>query len=479
MNKEVFNSSMDKIATITNQTELCESIKQLYSACFEAHKDRTTGGNFGGKTVRDQNNYDRKSDEPTKTSKETSGRYGNWKSGVKAMGISGKVGNAYDLKNDGISDTDQNSGFSKTARRNMKRKFDRDVMDFENKANLDTSDKELDFDIDEGNLDAESFYNMKDARRHDVDQHTASAYDDMLNTTRYNYSDDDTSKKEYIGDKWQQIWEDYPDQVFSAKDVNDINHSLGLDFEDEKRAELSEEFDRDVHDAFEEYYDDNIDDMGNSVVYPGRKKHATKLDGPELDTDDYSGWEDYQSPSANTEELSTAELFRESVDRLAKITGQKELCESVKELYKACMESEGDEYAVDKAETAKLFAHDEASKSVMLDRLELLLDNHGCAILDTSDSSAEDNFPAVSVDYVYSDDAESADSTEGSVSISAGFDGKISYSVRDEYGQNLKDYICATQGAPLGYSKRYSSSEVNELFADIEKDILNVTGQSV
>lgn len=472
MNQKVFNLSMDRIAKITNQTELCESIKQLYSACFEAHKDRTTGGNFGGKTVRDQNNYDRKSDEQTKTSKETSGRYDNWKSGVKAMGISGKVGNAYDLKNDGISDTGRNSGLSKVARRNMKRKFDRDVMDFENKANLDTSDREHDFDIDEGNFDAESYYNVKDAKRRDVEQHTASAYDDMLNTTRYDYSDDNTDKDAYLADKWQEIWEDYPDEAFSLKDMQNINHSLGLDFEDEKRAQLSDENERVVHDAFENYYEDNLDDMENNIVYRGTK-HASNLDNG-----DYSGWEDYKSPSANTEELSTAELFRESVDRLAKITGQKELCESVKELYKACMESEDDEYAVAKAETAKLFAHDEASKSVMLDRLEQLLDNLGCAIIDTSDSSVEDSFPSVSVDYVYSDDAASTDSIEGSVSISVGFDGTFAYSVRDEYGQNLKDYICATQGAPLGYSRRYSSSEVNEILADIEKDILNVTGQS-
>lgn len=473
MNQKVFNSSMDRIAKITNQTELCESIKQLYSACFEAHKDRTTGGNFGGKTVRDQNNYDRKSDEQTKTSKETSGRYDNWKSGVKAMGISGKVGNAYDLKNDGISDTGRNSGLSKVARRNMKRKFDRDVMDFENKANLDTSDREHDFDIDEGNFDAESYYNVKDAKRRDVEQHTASAYDDMLNTTRYDYSDDNTDKDAYLADKWQEIWEDYPDEAFSLKDMQNINHSLGLDFEDEKRAELSEEFDRDVHDAFEDYYDDNLDDMKNNIVYHGYKKTASNLDDG-----DYSGWEDYESPLAKEEELSTAEVFRESIDRLAKITGQKELCESVKELYKACMESEDDEYAVAKAETAKLFAHDEASKSVLLDRLEGLLDNLGCAIIETSDASVDDNFPSVSVDYVYSDDAASTDSIEGSVSISAGFDGTFAYSVRDEYGQNLKDYICATQGAPLGYSRRYSSSEVNELLADIEKDIRNVTGQS-
>lgn len=471
MNQKVFNLSMDRIAKITNQNELCESIKQLYSACFEAHKDRTTGGNFGGKTVRDQNNYDRKSDEQTKTSKETSGRYDNWKSGVKAMGISGKVGNAYDLKNDGISDTGRNSGLSKVARRNMKRKFDRDVMDFENKANLDTSDKELDFDIDEGNLDAESYYNMKDANRRDVEQHTASVYDGMLNTTRYDYSDDDTDKDAYLAEKWQQIWDDNPDKAFSLKDMNEINHSLGLDFEDEKRAQLSEENDRDVHDAFENYYEDNLDDIGNKIVYHG-DKHA-----PNLDNTDYSGWEDYESPLANEDELSTAELFRESVDRLAKITGQKELCESVKELYKACMESEDDEYAVAKAETAKLFAHDEESKSVLLDNLEELLDNLGCAIIDTSDSSVGDNVPSVSVDYVYSDDAASTDSIEGSVSISAGFDGMLAYSVRDEYGQNLKDYICATQGAPLGYSRRYSSSEVNEILADIENDIRKITQQ--
>jgi len=180
--------------------------------------------------------------------------------------------------------------------------------------------------------------------------------------------------------------------------------------------------------------------------------------------------------------METKTLMFESIDKLAQKTGQKDLCEAVKKLYKACFESAEDDdtdYAAvaEKAETTKLFEHPEGSKSFMLDKLEETLDNLGCAIIETKDHSVDDNLPGVYVDYVYSDDAETSDSIEGSVGIGCGFDGKLDYYVRDEYGTNLKDYVCAARGAPLGYSKRYARSEVEALFADIATDVKKVTGQ--
>ncbi len=170
----------------------------------------------------------------------------------------------------------------------------------------------------------------------------------------------------------------------------------------------------------------------------------------------------------------------ESIDSLASITGQKALCEAIKNLYSVCYEAVDDtDYAAvaEKTETAKLFAHDENTKSQILDSLEELIDNLGGAIIKSSDSSNEDNLPCVYVDYVYSFDDDTDDSMEGSVGICCGFDGTITYFIRDEYGQNLKDYICASRGAPLGYSKKYTRSDLNGLFADIENDVRKITGQ--
>lgn len=47
----------------------------------------------------------------------------------------------------------------------------------------------------------------------------------------------------------------------------------------------------------------------------------------------------------------------------------------------------------------------------------------------------------------------------------------LSYSIRDEYNNNLKSYISAAQGAPLGYQKGYKISELSKMWDDIAADI--------
>lgn len=121
------------IESVCNEYGIPDAIKPLQEgfAKLEAmgHRDRTTSNNWSGKTIRDQNNYDRKfrwADEadakPIRTMKETSRRYGFTKDGVKAMGMSGKFGDRTKLHDDERHTTDDNSGISKTGRKEMKRK---------------------------------------------------------------------------------------------------------------------------------------------------------------------------------------------------------------------------------------------------------------------------------------------------------------------------------------------------------------------
>lgn len=142
----------------SEQPWMCEAC-----ALTEAHRDRTTGGNWFGKTLRDQNNYDEKvrnkNDRelyvPTAEMSEdlfnevsTDGdpawaeQYANyWKRNspldnkadkTKTMNVTakyditkpvsaGKGWNQYDLGNDGFKSTGENSVMSKTGRRIIKR----------------------------------------------------------------------------------------------------------------------------------------------------------------------------------------------------------------------------------------------------------------------------------------------------------------------------------------------------------------------
>ena len=121
----VFLEGVCKMYSIPDEAK--KLLQEGVEALEEAHFDRTTGGNFFGKTIRDQNEYDNKYNllgegEPTKTAGITDDRYGFPKNGVKGMGMSGKFGNAYDLHDDGRHTTGTNSGIAATGRREMKRK---------------------------------------------------------------------------------------------------------------------------------------------------------------------------------------------------------------------------------------------------------------------------------------------------------------------------------------------------------------------
>lgn len=121
----VFLEGVCKMYSIPDEAK--KLLQEGVEALEEAHFDRTTGGNFFGKTIRDQNEYDNKYNllgegEPTKTAGITDNRYGFSKNGVKGMGMSGKFGNAYDLHDDGRHTTGSNSGIATTGRREMKRK---------------------------------------------------------------------------------------------------------------------------------------------------------------------------------------------------------------------------------------------------------------------------------------------------------------------------------------------------------------------
>ena len=142
------------------------AVQESQQVLAEAHKDRTTGGNWFGKTLRDQNNYDRKVrnnharklyqpiEQMTEErfnhltnlgDPEAAEQYAyyfkkphGWDVAdkTKTMGVTapydipatvsaGKGSQQYDLGNDGMKDTGDNTGIAKTGRRSIKRFQDR------------------------------------------------------------------------------------------------------------------------------------------------------------------------------------------------------------------------------------------------------------------------------------------------------------------------------------------------------------------
>lgn len=84
---------------------------------------------YGGKTLRDQERFDRKvrngrreDIDTTKTMHDTTRKYDFTKNGVKAMGMAGKFGCAYDLHDDGRHTIDNTTNPNRVCRREMKRK---------------------------------------------------------------------------------------------------------------------------------------------------------------------------------------------------------------------------------------------------------------------------------------------------------------------------------------------------------------------
>lgn len=72
--------------------------------------------------------------------------------------------------------------------------------------------------------------------------------------------------------------------------------------------------------------------------------------------------------------------------------------------------------------------------------------------------TSEDSAPYSVMVYIYGKEENDEES-------------QLSYSVHDEYNNNLKGYIPAAQGAPLGSQKGYKISELSQMWDDIEKDI--------
>lgn len=72
--------------------------------------------------------------------------------------------------------------------------------------------------------------------------------------------------------------------------------------------------------------------------------------------------------------------------------------------------------------------------------------------------TSEDSAPYSVMVYIYSKEENDEES-------------QLSYSVHDEYTNNLKGYIPAAQGSPLGPQKDYKISELSQMWNDIEKDI--------
>ena len=323
--------SIDRLASRSGQKELCEAIKKLYDACFESHKDRTTGGNFGGKTIRDQNNYDSKrNSKDTKTSSITRDRYGFTKDGVKGMGIGGKFGSAWDIKNDGLNDTGTNSSFSKAGRAVMKagekRFFDpKKVFERDEGGEVDLSvptPAEEDFDLKESWKDADSYYNNQWWRILDQLDKTASAWNGQMDTRRFEYDKlHPDVQREDFAEQYADMFSD--DNIpGSWRDAREAGYDI---FDKHKSFDLSDEGKLDARKRYEDYYSDCMDNE-----LPEEEEEVVETTKPVVDKDD-EAW--------TKAGYVSGDMFGESIDKLAKATGQKDLCEAVKKLYKACFES--------------------------------------------------------------------------------------------------------------------------------------------
>lgn len=120
---ELYRGFIESVCHIYGIDDAIAPLQEGIKVLEEAHKDRTTGGNWFGKTLRDQNNFDRQLHtdsrhdiDPTKTAGITSRRYG-FRKPISA----GKGGFQYGLGNDGYGDTGDNTGMDATARRGIKR----------------------------------------------------------------------------------------------------------------------------------------------------------------------------------------------------------------------------------------------------------------------------------------------------------------------------------------------------------------------
>lgn len=281
--------SIDRLASLTGQKDLCESIKKVYDACFESHKDRTTGGNFFGKTIRDQNNYDHEfgTYKDTKTAPVTRRRYEFSKDGVKGMGVAGKFGSAWDIKSDGLNSTGTNSPFSKSGRAVMK-----------------AGEKRF--------FDPKTVIERDELAGEDIEapDNTGEYWDDPRFIKSYSA---------YASPDYEETIETISpafDRVDDAKGVDNVLNDGGIDYSITSDADPL----GDTHPVSEKHYDIDRDMID----------YCEQLDSDNDEDDGDEAWERAGYVSGD--------MFGESIDKLAKATGQKDLCESVKKLYKACFE---------------------------------------------------------------------------------------------------------------------------------------------
>lgn len=322
------------LESISNQ-QIRTAVTSLYESTH-GHKDRTTGGNWFGKTIRDQNNYDSKSGDyvdtreyrnGTKTTPETKRRYGNTTQGVKGMGMSGKFGSTWDLKSDGINSTGSNSAFSKVGRSRMKnqenRFFDPKKIisrDYDNELDIsvDTPAEEV-YNMRESWLDADSYYNDMERRKRDQLDNTVSVWKDKLSTSKYDYDD---TMRDGFARLFADNMSDNPTFGSNKPGVWNAHFNNGLKLFDRNKEFVNSDEGRELQSSNFEY------------KYNHPETEPTSDDPKKMlstDDEDVDKWirAGYQS----------GDMFGEAIDKVAKVTGQKELCEAVKQIYKVCTES--------------------------------------------------------------------------------------------------------------------------------------------
>lgn len=73
--------------------------------------------------------------------------------------------------------------------------------------------------------------------------------------------------------------------------------------------------------------------------------------------------------------------------------------------------------------------------------------------------------------FTYASVLVDIDGTNYDVTVYPFSDNSLSYSIRNEYGTNLKDYVSATRGAPLGYAKSYTVDKESDMWLELQKDL--------
>lgn len=198
--------------------------------------------------------------------------------------------------------------------------------------------EQTEFDREEALKNDESFANMADIRKHDQLNNTISAWNDELSTRLYNYPKDDIEKSKAFAEKYADDW----CNAIAKKRVEEdplpgFNHDPEFIWEDRYNDGLG------VYDRCKEY---DLSDDGMTADSKDFERHFSR---PYL-FDKYHNDVDAQKNMLSTDDedvdqwiragYQSGDMFGEAIDKIAKVTGQKELCEAVKQIYKVCTESE-------------------------------------------------------------------------------------------------------------------------------------------